>query len=147
MMFMIRRRGTDPRVYVTESMPLFQSLRMHPMDSVMCHYMPVVVRAKRPDGRDWRVGMERSYAFMACFLELLCPKEGVCLELGCGTAPILKACIRTGCVCGSLDMDNDIISSCVQPLLAQAMQGPSMEAGSSMLGEEVDERAGENPYD
>lgn len=58
MMFMIRRRGTDSRVYMTESMPLFQSLRMHPMDSVMCHYMPVVVRAKRPDGRDWRVGEE-----------------------------------------------------------------------------------------
>ena len=84
---------------------------------------------------------------MACFLELLCPNEGLCLELGCGTAPILKACIRTSCVCASLDIDTDIISSCMHPLLVWAMQGASMEASSSMFADEVDERAGENPYD
>lgn len=97
--------------FVAESASYFTSLRLRASDSVMPHYMPDTRVALAATGEAWRPRVERSESFLACFLELLCRRGGICLELGCGTAPILKACLCSGRVCVSLDLDETLVTA------------------------------------
>lgn len=112
------------------------------------HHLPVARRALDSHGGEWRGCLQRSHAFLACYLELLCPHGGIVLELGCGTAPLLEACLHTGRICVSIDLDEALISSCVLPLLMAKKNQQGDVAGSSHGGDDdVDILAGVTPYD
>ena len=147
MLFVARRRGTNPPIFVLESSPLFEAIHMRPLDTVAYHYLPDSSRSTDLTGGEWRGLLERSHTFMACYVELYCRPHGICLELGCGTAPILKACLRTRRLCASLDQDERLITSYVQPLLLTSIQEIHGGPSTMRLDDDVDAHAGDNPYD
>ena len=121
---------------------------MSPLDTMVYHHLPTTNRALDNHGGEWRGSLQRSHAFVACYLELLCPHGGIALELGCGTAPLLQACLHTCRICVSIDFDEAIISSCVMPLLAAKKNQQGDVAGSSHGNDDViDILAGKTPYD
>ncbi|MCO5593624.1 hypothetical protein L7F22_047639 [Adiantum nelumboides] len=63
-----------------------------------------------------RSGVQRSVGLVQCFLEALCPPRGLALEMGSGTAPLMRACIASGRPCYSFDSDPDIVARILQPL-------------------------------
>lgn len=137
----------QPPTYVVESTPLFSALHMRSTDMVMRHYIPDSHLVLGPTGEALRAGVQRSQCFLGCLLELLCLRGGICLELGCGTAPILKASLRTGRVCASIDVDESIISSYVQPLLHSSLHSRRDDVMDLGGEDDVDVNAGANPFD
>lgn len=148
MLFMVRRRAKEPTIFIVESTSFFQSLGMCPLDTVVYHYLPDDLRSLDLGGHQLRGGLERSPTFLACFVQMYCRAGGVCLEMGCGTAPILKTCMKTGRVCASIDMDIFLMNTYVEPLfLGYTQQGSHDVLGRPQVDDEVDPRAGYNPYD
>lgn len=147
MLFMVHRRGMVPPLFTVESASFFQSLGMQPLDLVMRHYMPDAHLALSPSGHALRGALQRSHSFLACFLELLCRRGGICLEIGCGTAPILTSCLATGRACVSIDLDEHLIMSYVQPLIRSKQRTREEASTSTNVDDEVDEGAGRNPFD
>lgn len=92
--------------------------------------------------------MQLSHTFIACYLELLCRHRGIVLEIGCGTAPLLRACLHSGRICVSIDSDDALITTCVLPNLASKKTQGEDVAGSSQVGDDyIDLLAGVAPYD
>ena len=148
MLFIIRRQSCEPLLYLEGSTPLFRVSHLSPLDTMVYHHLPITNRALDNHGREWGGCLQRSHAFVACYLELLCLHGGIVLELGCGTAPLLQACLHTGRICVSMDLDEVLISSCVLPLLAAKKNQQGDVAGSSLGGDDpIDILAGVTPYD
>lgn len=57
------------------------------------------------NGVDLQGSSERSLYILGCSLELLCHPRGIILDLGCGTMPILRVYLASGCICMALDSD------------------------------------------
>lgn len=104
---------------------------------VIRHYLPDTARVLEAGEEAYlRSGVQRSVGFVRCFLEALCPPGGLALEMGSGTAPLMRACIASGRPCYSFDSDPDIVGRILQPLV----EGPS--AGTrdqSSADEEISE--------
>lgn len=147
MLFVAHRRGTSPSTFLEEAMPMFEAMQMKPLDSVVYHYLPETSRTFDTTGREIRGALERSHTFLASFVELYCPEGGLCLELGCGTAPLLKACLGTGRLCVAMDSDIPLIESYVRPFICASQERQNARASTSHIDEEVDSHAGDNPYD
>lgn len=148
MLLFVRRSGVDPPLYVSNSLQLFQRLRMKPLDTMAYHHLPTGNQATERDGSILRGALEFSTTFMGCYVELLCRPRGIVLELGCGTAPILRACLGTGRMCMALDNDERVLKNYLLPLLEHQERvvgaGPSqVQQGDDIL----DPLAGESPYD
>ena len=147
MIFMVWRHGTEPPIFLAQSTPLFESLGMHPLDTLTYHYLPNDSHALDPHGQPWRGKLQRSHTFLASFVQLYYRQGGLCLEMGCGTAPILKTCLSTGRLCASMDVDPLLVTRYVEPLLLDYMrQGNYDVYGSQQVDDEVDPHAGFNPY-
>lgn len=146
MLLMVHRRGISPTLYIHESRPLFHALGMTPTDCTMRHYLPDGARATMESGQAWRGPLQCSSTFLACFLELLCRPKGLCLEFGCGTAPILKAALTSKRFCASLDNDDNIVTGYVLPLLCPR-QGQGGASTSVDVDDEGDRPIGGNPFD
>ncbi|MCO5554592.1 hypothetical protein L7F22_008123 [Adiantum nelumboides] len=148
MLFMVRRQAVDPPIFIAESTPLFESFGMHPLDTLIYHYLPDDLRALDPVGQQWRGGLERSRTFLACFVHMYCRRGGVCIEMGCGTVPITKTCMHIGRVRASIDVDIFLMTSYVEPLLlAYMQQGSHDDVSRPQADDEVDPLASFNPYD
>ncbi|MCO5608266.1 hypothetical protein L7F22_062472 [Adiantum nelumboides] len=146
-LFLVHRRGVHPPCFITESMPMFRLLGMKPTDSVMRHYLPDNARAFSSLGEPWRGALQRSHSLLACFVVMLCRQKGICLEFGCGTAPILAACLATGRACASIDSDEDIIVSCVQSMYLSKKKHREETSTSMDMDDEGDRYVGGNPFD
>ncbi|MCO5610347.1 hypothetical protein L7F22_064583 [Adiantum nelumboides] len=147
MLYMVHRKGNIPPYFTSESGPLFRRLGMQSFDSVMRHYLPDAHLAMSPSREAWRGGLQRSESFLSCFLEMLCRRGGVCLEFGCGTAPILTSCLATSRACVSLDVDERLIMSCVEPLIRQSRRTREEATTSMNIDDEVKQGTGLNPFD
>ncbi|MCO5605742.1 hypothetical protein L7F22_059926 [Adiantum nelumboides] len=131
-------KGFVPPTFAKQSSPAFQVLRMQPTDFFMHHHMPILHWVMSPDGDAWQGPLYRSIAFVSCFVEYLCKEGGVCLELGCGTAPLLSCCLASRRACASIDLDDRLIISYVQSLI-RSRKRPREEASTSWdVDEEVD---------
>lgn len=144
---MVHRVGMHPRRYITESSAHFRSLQMRASDLMVHHYMPDSHYVMSPTGEPWRGGQQRGQAFLGCFVELLCRPSGICLELGCGTAPILSVCLATGRACASIDIDEPLISSHVQRLLHVRKQSREESFVSRDVDDEAEMPPIQNPFD
>lgn len=136
-----------PSLFLPDSAPLFEKLLLEPLGSLVYHYLPEQARSTYALDRYVRGVMERSALFIASYVEMLCPRYGICLELGCGTAPCLKACLRIERVCVSLDSDEALVSAYVLPLLHAEVCGGVDRQSSQQEDAEVDEMASHNPYE
>lgn len=61
--------------------------------------------------------MQLSVAFVRCILESLCPPRGLVVEMGCGTAPLMRACMVSGRPCFSFDSDPLVVDQILSPLV------------------------------
>lgn len=147
MLLMVHRIGMQPACYVTESLAMFCRLGMHPSDSFMAHHLPDLSLARSGSGEPWRGGLQRSQAFVASFVELLCRRGGICLELGCGTAPVLAACLSSGRACAAVDIDEHLMTDYVMPLLRPKKRGREEASTSIDIDDEGDMPSHVNPFD
>ena len=92
--------------------------------------------------------MQLSHTFIACYLELLCWHRGIVLEIGCGTAPLLCACLYSGWICVSINLDDALITASVLPVLvSRKMQGEDVSSSSQVGDDYVNLLVGVAPYD
>ena len=139
-----------PPTYIAESTPLFRGMGMSPTDSIMRHYVPESAYAVMDFGIAWHGSMQRSLGFISSIVELLCPPMGLCLEFGCGTAPVLRACLSSGRACVALDSNEALILTFVLSLLCSEPGGrPRREEASTSTDvmDEGDRPLGGNPFD
>lgn len=148
MLYMVHRRGPTPKLYIAESMPYFRALGMRPTDSIMQHYIPdSSISLSDTDRVPWRGSLQRSTTFLAAFVEMLCRSRGICLEFGCGTAPVLATCATSGRVCGSLDSDDSIITGFVQSMFRSKKRSREEASAPTDLEDDGDRPMGGNPFD
>lgn len=104
---------------------------------IIRHYLPDTARVSEAgEEAHLRTGVQRSVGFVRCFLEALCPPRGLALEMGSGTAPLMRACIASGRPCYSFDSDPGIVDRILRPLV----EGPPAGTGDqSSSDEEISE--------
>ena len=90
--------------------------------TIVYHYLPNDLHSLHLQGHQFFEGLEMSPTFLACFVQMYCQAGGVCLQMGCGTTPILKTCMKIGRVCASFDTDIFLINTYVEPLFLGYMQ-------------------------
>lgn len=147
MLYMVHRRGPTPPVYIAESMSHFRALGMRPTDSIMQHYIPDTSISNSANGEPWHGSLQRITLFLGAFVEMLCRSRGICLEFGCGTAPVLATCATSGRVCGSLDSDDSIVTGFLQSMFRSKKRSRDDASISVDLEDEGDRPMGGNPFD
>lgn len=146
----VHRVGALPTMYMKESKSFFDSLSLSAISDCWPHYMPEAKRTLDPHGRRLvRGAVEKSCAFMACILAMCCAPGRMVMEMGCGTAPVLRACMVLGYACMAFDSDSSLIKiveeSIIKGIENKPTQGGEEASSSKMTDFEVDPL--ENPYD
>ncbi|MCO5583668.1 hypothetical protein L7F22_037581 [Adiantum nelumboides] len=112
-----RRTRCCPSMFLEESSSHFHKLQIDPLSDLWVHFFPKRNRLTKPSfSTTWRGGLQRSPMFLLCALELLCPPSGLVLEMGCETAPLMRASSRP---CSSFDIDETIVNDVVLPLVQE----------------------------
>lgn len=145
-LYMLRRRGYAASLRLQQSATLRHDHGVQFSRHIIRHYLPETGRVlEAGEEAHLRLGVQRSVGFVRCFLEALCPPRGLALEMGCGTAPLMRACIASGRPCFSFDSDPDIVTRILQPLV----EGPAIGSGdqSSSDNENSDIEAAGDAYD
>ncbi|MCO5551073.1 hypothetical protein L7F22_009693 [Adiantum nelumboides] len=146
MIYFIHRRGCLPSLSVVTSKPAFHALGMNPSDSIMRHYLPDSSWVLMDSVLPWRGALQCSPSFISCFVELMYPPRGLCLEFGCGIVPLLATCLSRSCMC-LLDSDEDLISTYVMPLLRPRADGHEKASTSTNVVNAREGHMGGNPFD
>ncbi|MCO5571702.1 hypothetical protein L7F22_025449 [Adiantum nelumboides] len=112
--------GCCPPMFLEESSSHFHKLQIDPLSDLWAHFLLEGNILTKPSfSTTWRGGLQRSPMFLLCVLELLCPPSRLVLEMGCGTAPLMRASKASSCPCFSFDIDETIVNAIVQPLVQE----------------------------
>lgn len=107
-------------MFLQESSSHFSKLQIDPLSDLWVHFLPERNRLTKPSSSTtWRGGLQKSPMFLLSILELLCPPSGLVLEMGCGTAPLMRACEASSRSCFSFDIDEAIVHAVVRPLVQE----------------------------
>ena len=86
--------------------------------NIFWHYFPETSKEQEAGDATWIRGMVQiSIAFIRCILESLCPPHGLVVEMGCGTTPLICACMILGRRCFSFDRDPLVVDQILSPLV------------------------------
>lgn len=131
-LLLLRRKGYEPTLRMVESSPFLQEQGIDIQRHILTHYLPKNAKVlEAGEGSSSRAGVQRSVSFIRCFLELLCPPRGLVLEMGSGTAPLLRACFDSGRPCYSFDSDHEVVDQILLPLLASHSTSIADESSTS----------------
>ncbi|MCO5599278.1 hypothetical protein L7F22_053379 [Adiantum nelumboides] len=84
---------------------------------------------------------------MEVVLALLFSKDGLVLEMGCGTSPVMKVCQATGRACFSFDNDAGIVNLVTRCLVQAITCNKRVFLESEAEHEDDEVNPVSNPYD
>ncbi|MCO5570031.1 hypothetical protein L7F22_023745 [Adiantum nelumboides] len=115
-----RRTGCCPSMFLEESSSHFHKLQIDPLSDLWVHFLLERNRLTKPSfSTTWCGGLQRSPMFLLYVLELLCPPSGLALEMGCSTAPLMRASKASSRPCFSFDIDETMVNDVVLPLVQE----------------------------
>ena len=93
--------------------------------------------------------MQLSVAFVRCILESLCSPHGLVVEMGCGTSPLMHACMILGHPCFSFDSDPLVVDQILSPLVerVQVILEDHVSTHTDGSESEHEDDGYDNPFD
>lgn len=147
MLLFLHRAKCDPAMRFKESASLFHSLGIDASDDSWTHHIPEEHMAF--DGvTPLRGSVERSVCLTTALVSLCTSPGSLVIEMGCGTAPVLRSCLSLGRSCFAFDNDASIMKQFVEPIIVGWGKKPvvtDVELDVSMTDFEIDPIG--NPYD
>ncbi|MCO5552123.1 hypothetical protein L7F22_005633 [Adiantum nelumboides] len=115
--FFVHNLNTHPKKFYDASKAIYKKLHILQDSDWWTHFLPDAKKIVLFGMVAIRGPMERSPAFMEAVLALLCPEDGLVLEMIYGTSPLMKAWQATGRACFSFDNDVGIVNLVTLPIV------------------------------